>query len=110
MDRKPDPSPKKEDQGSGNNSSSNRRNQGSRNKGNRPRFEGREENLKGHIYDYTGERAPDKYIKTTKELITHVGKFSSKYVSDFTTAIRKLELEDPVPPEEPSETTNFAFE
>lgn len=32
------------------------------------RFEGREPSLKGFIYDSTGERNPDQYIKTTKEI------------------------------------------
>ena len=40
MDRKTDPSIKKDDNGSGNNNPSNRRNPGGRNKGNRTRFEG----------------------------------------------------------------------
>ena len=29
-----------------------------------PRFEGREPTLKGHIYDFTGERMPDQFLRT----------------------------------------------
>ena len=29
------------------------------------RFEGREPRLQGHIYDWTGERMPELYIRTT---------------------------------------------
>jgi hypothetical protein len=37
------------------------------------RFEGREPSLKGHVYDWTGERNPDQFIKTTKEITNYVG-------------------------------------
>ena len=31
-------------------------------RGRQPRFEGREPQLQGHIYDWTGERTPERYI------------------------------------------------
>jgi hypothetical protein len=37
------------------------------------KFDGREPDLKGHIYDLTTNRTPVLYINTTKENITFVG-------------------------------------
>ena len=31
-------------------------------RGRQPKFEGREAQLQGHIYDWTGERTPERYI------------------------------------------------
>ena len=28
--------------------------------------------MNGHAFDYTGERTPEKYIQTMKELLAHV--------------------------------------
>ena len=28
--------------------------------------------MNGHVFDYTGERTPEKYIRTMKELLAHV--------------------------------------
>ena len=69
-----------------------------------PRFEGREPSLKGYIYDATGERNPDQYIKTTKEIINYVGRTYTKYTAEFTQAVRDLELTDPTPPANPTFT------
>jgi hypothetical protein len=51
------------------------------------RFEGREPSLKGYIYDSTGERTPDQFIKTTKEIINYVGRTYTKYTAEFTQAV-----------------------
>ena len=55
----------------------NQRRQGTRSgdpqRGRQPRFEGREPRLQGHIYDWTGERTPERYIRTTREISTYVG-------------------------------------
>jgi hypothetical protein len=74
------------------------------------RFEGREPSLKGHIYDWTGERNPDQFIKTTKEIINYVGRTYTKYTGEFMEAVRDLVLEDPPQPEEPEDDTRVAFE
>jgi hypothetical protein len=66
------------------------------------RFEGREPSLRGHIYDWTGERNPDQFIKTTKEITNYVGHTYTKYTADFMEAVRVLELEDPEEPEHPA--------
>ena len=52
-----------------------------------PRFEGREPRLQGHIYDWTGERTPERYIRTTREISTYVGVMYTKYTVDFTAAV-----------------------
>ena len=52
----------------------NQRRQGNRGgdpqRGRQPRFEGREPRLQGHIYDWTGERTPERYIRTMREIST----------------------------------------
>jgi hypothetical protein len=62
------------------------------------KFEGWEPSLKGFIYNSTGERIPDQYIKTTKEIINYVGRMYTKYTVEFTQAVRDLELTMPVAP------------
>ncbi len=74
------------------------------------RFEGREPSLKGYIYDVTGERNPEQYIKTTKEVIKYVGRTYPKYKTEFMTAIVNLELEDPEQPPNPDPNDQIAFE
>ena len=51
------------------------------------KFEGREPRLQGHIYDWTGERTPERYIHTTHEISNYVGVAYPKYTSDFTAAM-----------------------
>ena len=34
-------------------------------------FVGRESAMNGHVFDYTGEWTPEKYIQTMKELLAH---------------------------------------
>jgi hypothetical protein len=74
------------------------------------RFEGREPSMKGHIYDWTGERNPDQYIKTTKEVINYVGRTYTRYTGEFMQAVRDLELDDPPEPERPAAADPVDFE
>ena len=67
-------------------------------RGRQPRFEGREPRLQGHIYDWTGERMPERYIRTTRKISTYVGVVYTKYTADFTAAMDTLELVDPEEP------------
>jgi hypothetical protein len=39
-----------------------------------PKFEGKCDDLKGHIYDCSNPRQVDLFAKTTKELAEHVGR------------------------------------
>ena len=50
------------------------------------KFEGRCEDLKGHIYDYGDSKNADQFIQTTKEIKNYVGR-TYKYAGDITTAI-----------------------
>ena len=92
----------------------NQRRQGNRagdpQRGRQPRFEGREPRLQGHIYDWTGERTPERYIRTTREISTYVGVVYTKYTADFTAAVETLELNDPEEPPAPDPANLVAFE
>ena len=37
------------------------------------KFEGRCDDLKGHVYDYGEHKSADQFIVTTKEIANHVG-------------------------------------
>jgi hypothetical protein len=39
------------------------------------------------VYDYTGERNPEQWIRTTKEIATYVGRTYKKYTAEFTEAV-----------------------
>ena len=75
-----------------------------------PKFEGREPRLQGHIYDWTGERTPERYIRTTREIGNYVGVAYPKYTADFTAAVDNLELTDPEEPAAPDPANLVAFE
>jgi hypothetical protein len=77
---------------------------------NQMKFEGREPSLEGFIYDSTGERSPDQYIKTTKEIINYVGRTYTKYTAEFTQAVHDLKLIDPTPPADPNPMNIIVFE
>ena len=75
------------------------------------RFEGSEPTLKGHIYDFTSERNPDQFIKTTRQIKLYVGRTFTKYPREFTQAIDELYLEEPQAPIRPENAGNvFAME
>ena len=92
----------------------NQRRQGNRGadhqRGRQARFEGREPRLQGHIYDWTGERTPERYIRTTREISTYVGVVYTRYNADFTAAVDTLDLPDPIEPPAPDPDNQVAFE
>ena len=45
-------------------------------------FTGREPAMIGHIFDYTGEQTPKKYIRTMRELVAHVGLTYKNYTTE----------------------------
>eukprot|EP00978_Attheya_sp_CCMP212_P037970 scaffold183709_cov83-Attheya_sp.AAC.1 len=51
-----------------------------------PKFEGRCEEIKSHIYDCSDVRQSDIFVKTTKEVAGHVGR-SYKYGADAGLAV-----------------------
>ena len=83
---------------------------GDQQRGQQARFEGREPRLHGHIYDWTGERTPERYIRTTREISTNVGVVYTKYTADFTAAVDSLDLAGPIEPSAPDPGNQVAFE
>eukprot|EP00934_Nitzschia_sp_Nitz4_P001191 Nitzschia sp. Nitz4//scaffold483_size5322//2345//5042//NITZ4_009227-RA/size5322-augustus-gene-0.2-mRNA-1//-1//CDS//3329552882//1191//frame0 len=73
----------------------------------KPKFEGKEESLKGYIFDYSGSKNPDQWIKTSKEIRGFVGRTATKFNKELTTAVKELELTDPNPPVRPNGTNPF---
>jgi hypothetical protein len=62
-----------------------------------PRFQGKCDELKGHIYDCSDSRQSDVYTKTTKEIGEYVGR-TYRYGSDVRRAVQKLTMPTlPVP-------------
>ena len=54
--------------------------------------------LKGHIYDFTGERNPDQFIKTTREIKLYTGCTYKKFTQELLKAAETPELEEPTAP------------
>jgi hypothetical protein len=55
------------------------------------KFEGKNEDLRGHVYDCSNARQSDIFMKTTKEISEYVGS-NFKYGSDTRLAIESLSL------------------
>ena len=87
-----------------NRNNNNNRRRGPRNKqrpvNRTPRFEGRCDGLKGHIYDCGSENQADIYTRTTKEVAEYVGA-NCKYGSDVRRAIETLSVPKLDEPEDP---------
>ena len=73
-------------------------------------FAGRESAMNGHVFDYTGERTTEKYIRTMKELVAHVGLTYKDYTTDLKEGLERLALVDPTAPKNPPEGNQVAFE
>ena len=73
-------------------------------------FTGRESAMNGHVFDYTGERTPEKYIRTMKELPAHVGMTYKEYTTDLKEGLENLALTDPTAPDDPPDGNQVAFE
>jgi hypothetical protein len=70
------------------------------NQGGKPKFEGRIDELKGHIYEYGENRSADQFVTTTKEITTYIGS-TMKHSNDITTAITLLQVPHREEPDEP---------
>jgi hypothetical protein len=70
-----------------------------------PKFEGKCEELKGHIYDCSDARQSDIFVKTTKEIAEHVGR-TFKKGSDARLAIENLALPILTLPADPADDTS----
>ena len=66
-----------------------------------PKFEGKCDALKGHIYDSSDARQSDQYMKTTKEIAEYVGR-TFKYGGDARTAVETLETPTVTLPPDPA--------
>ena len=73
-------------------------------------FVGREPAMNGHIFDYTGEWTPEKYIRTMRELVAHVGLTCQNYTTELKEGLENLALADPTEPENLAEGDQVAFE
>ena len=66
--------------------------------------------MNGHVFDYTGERMPEKYIQTMKELLAHVSLTYKEYTTELKEGLENLALVDPTAPNNPPEGNQVAFE
>ena len=69
------------------------------------KFEGRCDELKGHVYDYGDSKNADQFIQTTKEIKNLVGR-TYKNAGDITAAINALAVTALVEPAEPNDPNN----
>ena len=65
-----------------------------------PKFEGKSDDLKGHIYDCSDARQADQFAKTTKEIAEYVGR-TYTYGGDARLAIENLTIPVAPEPEDP---------
>jgi hypothetical protein len=67
-----------------------------------PKFEGRCDDLSGHVYDYASPRqAADQYTKTTREICEYIGR-TYKYGADTKMALEQLALPTFTAPTDPA--------
>ena len=66
--------------------------------------------MNGHVFNYTGERTPEKYIQTMKELLAPVGLTYKEYTTELKEGLENLMLADLTEPENPPEGNQVAFE
>jgi hypothetical protein len=67
-----------------------------------PKFEGKCDDLKGHIYDCSNSRQVDIFAKTTKEFAEHVGR-TYRYGTGVQRAIQQMAIPTIKKPEDPPE-------
>jgi hypothetical protein len=75
------------------------------------KFEGKCDDLKGHIYDCSSSRQVDLFAKTTKDIAEYVGR-SYRYGMDIQRAIQEMEpptIKKPEDPPEKATKTNNAI-
>jgi hypothetical protein len=69
------------------------------------KFEGRCDDLKGHVYDYGEHKSADLFVTTTKEIANHVGR-TYKSGGDIAEAILNLHLLMKTEPTDPIDPTD----
>ena len=70
-----------------------------------PKFEGKCEELHGHVYDCTDSRQSDQFTKTTKEVAEYIGR-TYRYGGDARLAVEKLKKPVFDEPRDPPEDAN----
>ena len=70
------------------------------------KFEGRCDDLKGHIYDYSHAKRADQFAKTTKEMAEYVGR-TYKHGGDIRLAVLNLGPPELPIPDNPPDGANF---
>ena len=75
----------------------------------RNQFTGQESAMNGHVFDYTGECTPEKYIRTMKELLAHVGLTYKDYTTKLKEGLENLALVDPTALDNPADGDQVAF-
>ena len=91
---------------------SDRRNRRNQNRGvnvnipnRQPRFEGKCDELKGHVYDCTNIRQADQYARTTKEISEYAGR-AFRFGMDTRLSIKKMQVfVIPAPDDSPVESS-----
>ena len=96
--------------GRGNRRRSNNRDNRNDDNNKKSSFAGRESAMNGHVFDYTGERMPEKYIHTMKELLAHVSLTYKEYTTELKEGLENLALRDPTAPDNPPEGNQVASE
>ena len=76
----------------------------------RNQFTGQESAMNGHVFDYTGEQTPEKYIQRMKELLAHVGLIYKEYTTELKEGLEDLALMDPTEPDNPPKGYQVVFE
>ena len=66
--------------------------------------------MNGHVFNYTGEHMPEKYIQTMKELLAHISLTYKEYTTELKEGLENLALVDPTAPDNPPEGNQVAFE
>ena len=96
--------------GQGNRRRSNNRDNWNDDNNTKSQFTGRESAMNGHVFDYTGEHTPEKYIRTMKELLVHIGLTYKEYTTELKEGLENLALVDPTTPDNPPKGNQVAFE
>ena len=66
--------------------------------------------MNGHVFDYTGEQTPEKYIQMMEKLLAHVGLTYKEYTTELKEGLENLMLVNPIEPDNPPEGNQVAFE
>ena len=75
----------------------------------RNQFACQESAMNGHVFDYTSEWTPEKYIQMMKELLAHVGLTYKENTTELKEGLENLALVDPTELDNPPKGNQVAF-